>query len=177
MSGLQEIPVHEFTAKIHNLFDKQWFLLTSGDFAAKSFNTMTISWGSLGVMWNKPFAQVVVRPTRYTYQFIDQYNSFTLCAFPEKYRAALQLLGSRSGRHGDKIAEAGLTPVAASHVASPAFAEAELIIECQKMYWDDFDITHFLDPKILNNYPRKDFHRIYFGEIMGIRGAPVFNPK
>ncbi len=121
-------------------------------------------------MWNKPFAQVVVRPTRYTRQFMDQYDTFTLCAFPERYRKALKLLGSKSGRDGDKIAESGLTPIAASKVAAPAFAEAELIIECRKIYWDDFKPEHFLDHKIHANYPIKDYHRVYFGEIVAILG-------
>ena len=101
MEHIQNIPAINFLTRINHLFDKQWFLLTCGDFEKQHFNTMTISWGSLGIMWNKPFAMVVVRPTRYTYGFMNQYNDFTLTAFPEQFRKDLSLLGSKSGRNYD----------------------------------------------------------------------------
>lgn len=135
---------------------------------------MTVSWGSLGVMWNKPFAQVVVRPVRYTYQFMEVHPSFSLCAFSRIYRKALNLLGTLSGRDGDKIGASGLTPEAATQVAAPVFAQAELAIECRKIYWQDFDPAHFIDPGIDKNYPRKDYHRIYFGEIVAVTGAEKY---
>lgn len=168
------IPVEQFKSKAYGLFEDQWLLLTSGDFDQSQFNTMTISWGSLGVMWGRPFAQVVVRPVRYTFEFIERFDTFTLCAFPAAYHKALALLGSRSGRDGDKIGASGLTPVAASRVAAPAFAEAELVIECRKMYWQDLDPTHFLDPDIHRNYPQKDYHRVYYGEILAVQGTEIY---
>ncbi len=171
-----QIPIEKLQVKPHSLWDDQWFLLTSGDFQQGIFNTMTVSWGSLGTMWNKPFAMVVVRPTRHTFQFMEQHDTFTLCAFPEPYRKALNLLGSKSGREGDKIAESGLTPEAATIVAAPCFAEAELVLECRKIYWDDYDPTHFIDPAIDRLY-RKDYHRIYFGEILAVTGIKHFLDK
>ena len=164
----------EFLMKAHHLWAKQGLLLTAGDFAEGRFNTMTVGWGSLGRMWTEPFAQVVVRPIRYTYQFMERYDTFTLCAFPEDYHDALQLLGTRSGRDGDKIAEAGLTPIASTRVAAPGFAEAELILECRKIYWDDMNPANFLDPDIEGHYPQRHYHRIYFGEIVAIYGAGSF---
>jgi len=165
------ISIEKFVVRPYAFFEIDWLLLTCGDFAAKKFNAMTISWGSLGVMWNRPFVQVVVRPVRYTYQFIEAYDTFTLSAFPKQYHAALSLLGTRSGRDGDKIAEAGLTPVAAGCVAAPAYAEAHMVIECRKMYWQDIDPTHFIDSKLDRNYPDKDYHRIYYGEILAVEGT------
>lgn len=170
----QAIPFERLMVRPCNLWLNQWLLLTAGDFAEGHFNSMTVAWGSLGVMWNKPFVQVVVRPVRYTYQFLERYETFTLCAFPEAYRKALSLLGTKSGRDGDKIAEAGLTPIASTRVAAPAFAEADLIIECRKVYWDDLAPAHFLAPEIEQNYPQKDYHRIYFGEIMAILGDEAY---
>ena len=164
------IPVEHFMVNPHTRWGHQWFLLTSGDFHAGHFNAMTVAWGSFGTMWNLPFAQVVVRPTRYTYEFMEQYETFTLCGFPVQYRQALQLLGSKSGRDSDKIAEAGLSPIAASQVAAPGFAEADLCIECRKMYWDDLTPEQFVDPEIDKHYPLKDYHRVYFGEIVAISG-------
>jgi flavin reductase (DIM6/NTAB) family NADH-FMN oxidoreductase RutF len=170
----QSIPVETLTTRPIHLWDIQWLLLASGDFTAGKFNAMTVGWGSIGYMWRRPFVQVVVRPVRYTYQFMEQYDTFTLCAFPKQQHAALQLLGNRSGRDGDKIAESGLTPIQSEKVAAPAFAEAELVIECRKIYWEDIDPTHFLDPRIDDNYPRKDYHRIYFGEILAVFGGPSY---
>jgi flavin reductase (DIM6/NTAB) family NADH-FMN oxidoreductase RutF len=168
--SLKPIPFEAFRVKTYHIWDKQWLLVTSGDFAAGHFNTMTVGWGSFGTMWGHPFVQVVIRPTRYTYEFMEQYPTFTLCAFPITYKSALDLLGSRSGRNGNKIAAAGLTPVAATVVAAPAFAEAELVVECRKIYWDDLNPAHFVDPRIEDNYPRKDYHRIYYGQIVAISG-------
>jgi flavin reductase (DIM6/NTAB) family NADH-FMN oxidoreductase RutF len=166
----QPIAMDDLIVRAHHLWAKQWLLLTAGDFAAGDFNTMTVGWGSLGTMWGKPFAQVVVRPVRYTYTFIERFDTFTLSVFDDRYRRALNLLGTQSGRDGDKIARAGLTPIPSTRVAAPGFAEAQLILECRKIYWDDMEPGHFLDSSIENNYPQKDYHRIYFGEIVAAYG-------
>ena len=131
---------------------------------------MTISWGSIGVMWNKPFIQVVVRPTRYTYGFMQEYSDFTVCTFPEAYRKSLQLLGSKSGRDSDKIAASGISPCKSSIVRAPAYLEANLVIECRKIYSDEFRPQAFLDPSIDNLYSKNDYHTIYYGEILAITG-------
>lgn len=171
------IAIEDFTVKAYGLFEVQWLLLTSGDYSTGKYNSMTISWGSLGVMWGRPFAQVVVRPVRYTFEFMEQYDSFTLCAFPKALHRALSLLGTRSGRDGDKISQAGITPVASSRINAPGFAEAELVIECRKIYWQDFDPGHFIEPAIERNYPQKDYHRIYYGEIVAIHGTDGYTGK
>lgn len=171
---LPAIPIAHFIHRSYHLWATQWLLLTSGDFSAGIYNTMTVAWGSFGVMWRKPIAMVVVRPTRHTFSFMERYDSFTLTAFPERYHKALQILGSRSGRNGDKIAQAGLTPAASSQIKAPAFAEAELVIECRKIYWDDFKPEHFLDAEIEKQYPVRDYHRMYFGEIVAIAGSDAY---
>lgn len=172
--AMQTILAHQLACNPFFLFDRQWMLLTAGDFKAGDFNCMTVSWGSLGILWGRPFAQVVVRPTRYTHEFMQKYDTFTLCAFPLAHRDALQILGSRSGRDADKIAESGLTPIAAEMVDAPGFSQAELVFECRKMYFDDIRKQHFLDPDIDRNYPQKDYHTIYYGEIVNLRGEPKF---
>lgn len=163
-----------FNINPFHLFHNQWFLLTCGDFSSGHYNSMTIGWGSLGIMWSKPFAQVVVRPGRYTFEFMNRYDSGTLCCFGEPYREALSLLGTRSGRDGDKIKESGLTPITSVNISAPGFAEADLILECKKMYWQDLDNSHFLLPEIEEKYPEKDYHRMFFGEIVGIFGTEKF---
>jgi flavin reductase (DIM6/NTAB) family NADH-FMN oxidoreductase RutF len=169
-----EIAPMDLALRPFRQWDKGWFALSSGDFSARRFNTMTVSWGSLGIMWNRPFVQVVVRPTRFTRRFIEEFDNFTLCAFPEQYRKALNILGSQSGRDGDKIALSGLTPAASQLVSSPAFAEAELVFECRKIYSDDFDPSRFLDPSIEKQYPEKDYHTVYFGQILRIFGEEKY---
>ena len=166
----QDIPVNELLLRPFDLWDTNWALLSSGDFAAHRFNCMTVSWGSLGMMWNKPFAMVVVRPQRYTRQFIDESDSFTLSVFPAQYREKLELLGTKSGREMDKINHSGLTAIASKEVASPSFEEAELILECRKIYFDDYEPRQFLADYIEDLYD-SDYHRMYFGEIMAVRGS------
>lgn len=168
------IAAEDFIIPPHARWNAQWMLLTSGDFQTGHFNTMTVGWGSFGTMWAKPCAQVVVRPTRYTYEFIERYPTFTLCGLPPSQRAALQTAGTTSGRNDDKIARTGLTPIPLSHVAAPGFAEADLIIECRKMYWADFEPEHFLDAGLEKHYPLKDYHRLYIGEILAIAGIPEY---
>jgi flavin reductase (DIM6/NTAB) family NADH-FMN oxidoreductase RutF len=168
------IAIENLLLRPYRFFEIDWLLLTSGDFASRVFNAMTISWGSLGVIWGRPFIQVVVRPVRYTYEFMERYDSFTVSAFPKEYHPALSLLGAKTGRDGDKIAEAGLTPIAATCVAAPAYAEACLVLECRKIYWQDMDPSHFLNPSIGRNYPLKDYHRIYYGEIAAANGTQAY---
>ena len=169
------ISQNDFVVNAHNCWANQWLLLAAGDFHTGKFNAMTVGWGSFGTMWGKPFAQVVVRPVRYTYEFMNNYDTFTLSAFPESQKKILQICGSKSGRHVNKILEAGLTPIASSQVSAPGFAEAELIVECRKMYWDDLEPSRFLDPAINANYPAKDYHRIYFGEIVAMTGSEKYS--
>jgi flavin reductase (DIM6/NTAB) family NADH-FMN oxidoreductase RutF len=171
------IDIKDFTTQGYSFFEIDWLLLSSGDFSAGKYNAMTISWGSLGVMWNRPFAQVVVRPQRYTFEFMERYDTFTLSAFPRQYHQALSLLGTKSGRDGDKISEAGLTAVASTCVAAPTYAEASVVLECRKIYWQDYDPAHFLDPSIARNYPARDYHRVYFGEILAVLGTDAYSSK
>ncbi|MFH1355516.1 MAG: flavin reductase family protein [bacterium] len=167
----KNINIKDFTTQAFDIWENRWFLLTAGDFEKNDFNTMTVAWGSFGTMWTMPFVQAVVRPTRYTYEFMEKYDHFTLSAFPKEFKKDLTLLGTKSGRDGDKIAETKLTPMASEHIASPTFKEADLVIEAQKIYWQDMDSANFLDPLIEKKYPKKDYHRIYFGKVLGVQGV------
>lgn len=165
-----EIAIKNFSLQAFNSWYTNWFLLTSGDFKKGSFNAMTVAWGGFGNMWSMPMALVVVRPSRYTFEFINQYPTFTLCGFPEKYQSVLNMLGTKSGRDGDKIGESGLTPIAARVVDAPIYEQAELAVECGKMYWDDFNPDHFIHPDIEKRYLNGDYHRLVIGEILSISG-------
>lgn len=143
------------------LIGKDWMLITAGD--DRSVNTMTASWGGLGVLWERKVAFCFIRPTRYTYEFIDRSPRFTLSFFEEKHRKALAYCGSHSGRDGDKIREAGLTAV--KEKGFIYFNEARLVLACRKLYFQDIGPERFLDPAINDMYPQKDYHRMYVGEI------------
>ncbi|MBM3492866.1 MAG: flavin reductase family protein [Armatimonadetes bacterium] len=148
------------------LISQDWMLITAGP--PDDCNTMTASWGGVGHIWGKDVCWCVVRPVRHTFAFMERNDAFTLSWFAEEHRPALNLLGTKSGRDGDKIAEAGLTRVAGPIAGTTAFAQARLVIACRKVYWHDLDPTHFLDPDIERNYPQRDYHRMYFGEIASI---------
>ena len=163
---LKTIDIAQLKVQPHLLFNSQWALLAAGDFAAGHVNAMTIGWGALGTMWSKPFAFVAVRHSRYTFEFMERYNTFTLNFFPSQHHQALSYLGTHSGREGDKIAASGLTPQAARAVSAPSFAEAEIVLECEKIYANDLDPERFLSPEIQKHYPHQDYHRIYYGKIV-----------
>jgi flavin reductase (DIM6/NTAB) family NADH-FMN oxidoreductase RutF len=179
---LHDIPLDRF--KFDPLIIKnRWLLLGAGDFRAGRaspalgplpYNAMTISWASVGQMWNKLFFQVFVRPSRYTYGLLEKSDGFTLSVFPSASKPALNLLGSKSGRDGDKIAASGLHPIASRIVTAPSFEEAELAVECRKIYWQDIDPEHFIGSGIMEHYAKGDYHRAYFGEILGLRGTDFY---
>mgnify|MGYP000853798551 FL=1 len=158
-----EIKPEEINDNAFKAIGSDWMLVTAGDI--DSYNTMTASWGGLGVLWGKNIAFCVIRPTRHTRKFIDNSDIFTLSFFDESYRKALSFCGSHSGRDYDKAAETGLTP-AKSKEGSVFFNEARLVLECRKLYYQDIDPAGFTDPTIdIKNYPKKDYHRMYIGEI------------
>jgi len=152
----------------------RWFLLAAGDYTGGSWNVMTVAWGGLGCMWKKPLAMIVVRPTRYTYEFLGKHPDFTLSQLPESLADKANFCGSHSGRDTDKMKATGLTPIASTQVAAPGFAEAELILECRKMYFDNLEPAQFLAGHIEANYPQKDYHRMYFGEILAAFGTDAY---
>jgi len=147
-----------------DLWKNQWLILTAG--TMEDCNMMTVAWGSIGLMWNRPFAQVVVRPQRYTLEYIERSDCFTLCAFPEKYHGDMMHLGTVSGRNCAKLAETSLTLKPSSSVLSPCYEEATLILECRKMYSQNINPSGFVTDAGPKVYPDKDYHRIYFGEIL-----------
>ncbi len=156
----------EITDNTFKLLDKDWMLVTAGPI--EDFNTMTASWGHLGILWNLPIAIAYIRPQRYTYGFANKYEDYTLSFFSEAYRPALQFCGTRSGRDCDKVAETGLTPIQTER-GNVIFQEARLVLECRKIYEDDLKKKNFLVPEIVKkNYPKNDFHRFYMGEIVGV---------
>ena len=169
----EEIPLTDLCLPVFGAWEPGWLLLTAGVNRPGGFNSMTVSWGAFGVIWHRPLAVVVVRPQRHTRQFMEQYDTFSLCAFDEAHRPALNLLGTKSGRDSQKMKDCGLTPIALSKIACPGFAEAKLILECRKMYFDDLEPQHFLADFIAQHYDG-DYHRMYFGEVLAAAGTAEY---
>lgn len=144
------------------LIGADWMLVTAG--TLKSFNTMTASYGALGELWHKKVAFCFVRPTRYTYEFMEKHECFTLSFFEEAYREVLRLCGAKSGREIDKMKGLGLTPVEGES-KMVYFDEARLVFECRKIYCHDINPAFFLDAKIDAEY-NQDYHRMYVGEVI-----------
>lgn len=146
------------------MIDDQWMLVTAG--TKEHCNTMTASWGGLGITWNKNTVTCYLRPQRYTREFIDREEFFTLTFFGEEHRKALSLCGTKSGRELDKIKECGFTVLTAESGA-PYFEEAELVLVCKKLYTGRIEPDGFHDEALREkNYPNKDYHHYYIGEIV-----------
>lgn len=159
----KSIEPEKITGNTFKLIGTDWMLITAG--TTDHYNTMTASWGGLGILWNKKVCFCVIRPSRYTYQFMEQTDKFTLSFFDDKYRDVLKFCGSRSGRDVDKVNATGITPIEGT-TGAVYFAEAKLVMECKKLYFQDLNPDNFLEADIEKNYNHKDYHRMYIGEII-----------
>lgn len=160
---MKEINVKDLKESVVSLFDDRWALLTAGN--TDSYNTMTVSWGAMGELWNKDVCFCFVRPQRYTYEFTEKEDYFTLSFFSEEYRNALSYCGRNSGRDVDKAKQTGLSAKAVGN--SVSFEQAEIILLCKKVAFQDIKPEGFIDPSIDSAcYPSKDYHRMYIGEIV-----------
>ena len=156
----------KFTTDILSVFDKKWALLTAGD--SDNFNAMTISWGGLGTIWGRPVATVYVRTSRYTHDFMDANEFFTVSFYPEECKRILGVLGSKSGRDMDKMKESGLTPVQAGE--SMSFKEAEVTLVCRKLYKQQLNVANMPENVAKAMYEGQAPHDMYIGEIVEIIG-------
>ena len=145
---------------------KEWMLLTGGNM--DDFNTMTASWGQLGVLWNRNVLTCYVRPNRHTYGFIDSGEFFTASFFGEEYRSALSFCGSHSGRDCDKMKETGLTP--AEFEGQVGFEEADMVIVCRKLYNYDLCESGFTtgDGIPAQFFGSDPYHRAFIAEITAV---------
>ncbi|MBO5727780.1 MAG: flavin reductase [Oscillospiraceae bacterium] len=162
---LRKIEPKALKENVFSLVGDEWMLITAG--CAQRCNTMTASWGGLGVLWGENVATIYVRPQRHTREFIDREEYFTLTFFGEEYRKALTLCGTKSGRDMDKVKECGFTVKTAAGGA-PYFEEAELVIVCRKRYVQDFDPAAIPEDVKEKQYPNKDYHTMYIGEIVEV---------
>lgn len=160
--AFKEIDIEDLQLNPFTKIGKEWALLTAGDETAS--NTMTVSWGGMGVIWGQDVVTVYVRPQRYTKEFIDAADRFTLSFYAPEHKKALGVLGSKSGRDGDKVAEVGFTPF---HVdGTTAYEQADLVLVCRKLYADDIKPERFIDASCDPQwYPEHDYHTMCIAAI------------
>ena len=162
MAKFIELDPSEITGNVFDRIGKEWMLITAGK--PEKYNTMTASWGAVGVMWGKPSATCYIRKSRFTKEFVDAGEYFTLTVLKDGHRQALNTLGSKSGRDMDKMHESGLTPVFVE--GQPTFEEAELVLICRKRGVTDIapdDMAQEVQDKWYGDH---DYHTMYIGEIV-----------
>ena len=162
---LQAMDPKALDANFFSLLDDRWGILTVK--TDTGCNPMTVSWGGAGILWNKPVATVYVRPQRFTFGPMNEESYFSLSFLPQELHDAAAFCGSKSGRDMDKVKECGLTLL--EDQPAPYFAEGELTLICKKLYQQDLREDCFVDEAVIGaNYPGKDYHRMYIGEIIAV---------
>lgn len=161
-----EKDVTELQENFIQSISREWMLITAGD--CNRYNTMTASWGFVGEMWGKHCAIAAIRPQRYTKQFVDQNDYYTLSFYGEN-KQIHAVCGKKSGREINKAQAAGLTPLFDEQTGAPYFAEARLVLICKKLYAQPLLPQHFTAagqeiPATV--YPQSDYHEMYYGEIV-----------
>ncbi len=158
----RETDIKQVKENFVELISERWGLVTAGD--GEKLNTMTVSWGSIGELWGKDCVTIYIRPQRYTEEFLNVKNYFTLSFYPNELKKSIHgVCGSKSGRDVDKVKECNLTPC--FDEKAPYFTQADIVLVCRKMAKSKFEPDNFIDSAVEKNYPEKDYHYIYYAEI------------
>lgn len=162
---LHKVDPKSLNDNVFSLIGDKWMLITAGN--ADRCNTMTASWGGLGVIWGAPAATCYIRPQRYTKELVDREEYFTLAFFGEEWRRQLTLCGTKSGREADKVKECGFT-VKTADCGAPYFEEADLVLVCRKRFAQDMDPANIPEDVKEKWYSNRDYHTLYIGEIVEV---------
>ncbi|MGB4661487.1 MAG: flavin reductase [Mobilitalea sp.] len=162
MNHFKEISPETLRKNPFHWIGKEWMLITAGE--ESKVNSMTASWGGFGVMYGKDVAFIVIRPQRYTKEFVDKEDTFSLSFFDKPYRDILNYMGMVSGRNEDKIALSGLTLARTDN--TPYFNEAKHVLICKKLFQQEMSGDSLLDDKLKSTwYPTEEYHTLYIAEI------------
>lgn len=164
MHFFQPLPIEETEFNPFTMYGKQWAALTA--MADGKVNAMTISWGSMGELWNKHTVSVYVRESRFTKELIDKSGVFSLTFFEDKFRNTLKYLGAASGHNEDKIKSAKLAINIDKEV--PFIDQGQFIVLCRKLASIPMPID-CIDEEIRKEfYANGDPHTLYVGEILSM---------
>ncbi len=161
----QEIAYDDYFQQVNKILGSGGLLLGAGA-PDKPTNAMTIGWGSLGVTWGKPTWTVLVRPSRFTYQLIEESGDFTVNVPSPDLADAVTYLGTKSGRDEDKLAKLGLAIVPAQKVTSGIIAPCPINYECKIIGSSDILPQMLSDTVKSEYYPQGDYHRVYVGLVL-----------
>lgn len=160
----KKIALEDLQIDAFEYISKKWFLISAS--VDGVVNTMTASWGGFGTLWFKNVATIYIRPQRFTKEFVDHSDYFTLTFF-EDYKKELSILGSKSGRDGDKIKEVGFDIERIE--GQPTFTQGSIVLVCKKLYKDSIKKECFFDESLNDKvYPTHDQHDLYIGEIVAV---------
>lgn len=157
----KEIDINSLQFNPFSSFKKDWALVSAGN--SSKFNTMTVSWGGLGIIWQKNVSFIFIRPQRYTFEFIENNDYYSICFLEDKDKNILNICGTTSGRDTDKIKRTGLVPI--FDEKAPYFQQSKLVYICRKIHGQFIDSTCFIDKNINSEYKNNDYHKIFIGEI------------
>ena len=158
MEGMEKVSINPFTK-----FAKDWALVTAG--TKEKFNSMTIAWGGMGTLWRVPVLQIFIRPNRYTFKFLEENEYFTVSFYDKKYKKALGIMGSKSGKDFDKVQLTGLTPKFLENGIT--YEEAYETYVCKKIYMKELDKSKFPE-KVTDMYKDEPTHYVIFGELVNL---------
>ncbi len=159
----KEVDLNIVISEIRERLNKPGLLLGTGE----NCNPMTIGWGSIGIMWNKPVFTLMVRPVRHSFSLLERNGDFTINIPTENMRKEMGICGSQSGRDTDKLKECNFTTGKSQAISVPYIKECPIHLECRTIFKNDV-IAGSLDKELIElYYPHADLHRFYYGEIIG----------
>lgn len=159
---MKEINIREIKKNAVTMISDDWMLITAGD--KSGFNTMTASWGGIGELWGKDVVFIFIRPQRYTLEFVEKNDIFSLSFFDGEYKKELTFCGRNSGRDVDKMKETNFTPVFSD--GTTYFEEASNVLICKKLAVTEITPDSFIDKDVDKNYANKDYHKVFVAEII-----------
>lgn len=157
----KKVSVNDLNQNVFTEYEKNWMIVTAKK-PDGSVNGMTVSWGALGRFWEKHTATIYIRQSRYTKEFIDSQDYFTISMF-DGHKKELGIYGSKTGRSCDKLAESGMHLVELD--GQPAYAESKCVFVCKKLYQDVFKLEDMTPEQQAEFYADGDRHTMYIAEI------------
>jgi flavin reductase (DIM6/NTAB) family NADH-FMN oxidoreductase RutF len=171
-----DVDYRDYYRQLSDALQSGGLLLAAHDPTGRA-NCMTIGWATMGPAWGRPIFTAMIRPSRYTYELVEALGDFTVNLMPKSFAGALSFCGTYSGRQHDKFAEQGLTAMPSRRVQAPSIEQALLVVECRVIDRTDLNPAT-LDANIkASSYPRGDFHRLYFGEVVAACAEADYVPS
>jgi flavin reductase (DIM6/NTAB) family NADH-FMN oxidoreductase RutF len=169
----ESVPYDHQLNKVLSTLPNPGLLLAATNKAGRS-NAMVVGWGTIGIIWGEPMFMALVRPSRFTYALIDETGEFTVNVPTPEMRRWVGICGSRSGRDMDKFGEFGMTVTPGQHVSAVTIDACPMVYECRSLYHNDLIPANLQAAAETRFYGGQDYHRLFFGQILGTYAAPDY---